>query len=242
MRELQIIDLSVETNDGQKILSNVSMNFEVGKRYAILGPNGSGKSTLVNALMGHPHYRIINGRVLLNGCDITNLSTDEKARLGIFLGFQYPLEIEGVSFSSFLRTVLNQQTDGKTNFFDILKDLPQQTKELGFRNFDSTRDLNVGFSGGEKKRSEILQMLILKPKFAFLDEPDSGLDIDGLITLTGKLASLDFSTGLVVITHHHKALEALKPDVIYVMKNGGLIATGGTELIKKIQKSGFKGL
>ncbi|MCL1876855.1 Fe-S cluster assembly ATPase SufC [Candidatus Saccharibacteria bacterium] len=219
MRGLKIVDLSVAANNGQKILHEVSMEFEVGKKYAILGSNGSGKSTLMSALMGHPHYRITGGRILLDGRDITNLSTDEKSRLGLFMGFQYPMEIEGVSFSSFLRSVLANRPE-KINFYDVLKDLPDWANELGFKNFNSTRDLNVGFSGGEKKRSEILQMLALKPRFAFLDEPDSGLDVDGLTALTKKLTNLDFPTALVVITHHEKMLAALNPDIIYKMKNG----------------------
>jgi Fe-S cluster assembly ATP-binding protein len=189
--------------------------------------------------MGHPHYKIASGKILLDGRDITNLPVNEKAKLGLFLGMQYPTEIEGVSFSSFLRSALAQQSN-KTNFFDVLRELPEKAKSLGFKNFDSTRDLNVGFSGGEKKRSEILQMLVLKPKFAFLDEPDSGLDIDGLTALTNQLTNLDFSTSLTVITHHPKVLKQLNPDVIYIMKNGKMVATGGVELIQKVQTSGFK--
>ena len=241
MRGLEVVDLSVGTVDGKEILRGVSMRFEVGKRYAILGPNGSGKSTLVNAIMGHPHYKITGGKILIDGRDITNLPTDEKSRLGLFLGFQYPMEIEGVSYSSFLRTILSARSK-KTNFYDVLRQLSGWTDELGFRNFNSTRDLNVGFSGGEKKRSEILQMLALRPRFAFLDEPDSGLDVDGLTALTDKLTSLDFPTALAVITHHNKALRKLQPDVIYVMKNGQMIATGGPELVEKILTQGFKGL
>jgi Fe-S cluster assembly ATP-binding protein len=240
MTALQIDGLTVETLEGRPILHDISLDFKVGKRYAILGPNGSGKSTLVSALLGHPHFRVTSGRLLLDGEDITSLPTNEKAKRGLFLGFQYPAEVEGVSFSSFLRTALAHQTANQTNFFDTLESLRTQAEALGFKNFDPARDLNVGFSGGEKKRSEILQMLELKPKFAFLDEPDSGLDIDGMTALGKTLANLSFSTALTVITHHPKALEALKPDVVYVIKNGQLVATGGKELSKKVQASGFK--
>ena len=244
MQKLQIIKLCVETAEGQRILSDVSVEFEGGgKCYAILGPNGSGKSTLISAIMGHPHYRITSGSILLDGRNITNLPTEEKARLGLFLGMQYPAEIEGVSFSQFMRATIHAQNsarDDKVNFYDVLRDLPQWADDLGFRKFDSLRDLNVGFSGGEKKRSEILQMLALRPTFAFLDEPDSGLDVDGLTALSNKLATLDFPAALVVVTHQNKLLEMLKPDMVYVMKNGRVVANGGAELIKKIQKTSFK--
>jgi Fe-S cluster assembly ATP-binding protein len=241
MSKLRVVDLSVATTAGHKILEHISLEIKVGQRYAILGPNGSGKSSLISALMGHPHYAITAGKILLDGEDITQLKADEKARRGLFLGSQYPAEIEGVSFASFLRTALARQGDQR-NFFDVLKDLERQAEALGFKNFDPERDVNVGFSGGEKKRSEILQMLELKPKFAFLDEPDSGLDIDGVSALMTKLANLDFPVGLVVVTHHHKTLESLNPDVVYVIKSGRLVATGGQDLIGRIQTDGFKGL
>ncbi|MDR1033024.1 MAG: Fe-S cluster assembly ATPase SufC [Candidatus Nomurabacteria bacterium] len=241
MTALHIRSLSVETKDKRPVLSDISLQFEVGKRYAILGPNGAGKSSLVNAIMSHPHYDITAGQVLLDGADITHLPTDEKARRGLFIGSQYPAEVEGVSFSNFMRTAIARQTDNQVNFFDFLKDLKRQAAALGFKNFDPQRDLGVGFSGGEKKRSEILQMLALKPSFAFLDEPDSGLDVDGVATLGNTLAKLDFPVGLVVITHHHKALAALKPDVVYILKNGRLAATGSCDLVKQVQANGFKG-
>jgi Fe-S cluster assembly ATP-binding protein len=241
MLKLRTDNLSVATADGVEILTNVSLEFLAGKRYAVLGPNGSGKSSLVSALMSHPHYKITSGKIWLGGEDITDLPTDEKARRGLFVGLQYPVEVEGVSFGSFLRTALAQTTK-QSNYFDVLQDLSRQAKDLGFKNFSTERDLNVGFSGGEKKRSEILQMLELKPKFAFLDEPDSGLDIDGRKALIGKLTNLDWPVGLVVVTHHTATLDALKPDVIYVIKNGRLAATGGKELVAKIQADGFKDL
>jgi Fe-S cluster assembly ATP-binding protein len=239
--KLQIEDFSVATAEGLEILKDISLEFSVGRRYAILGPNGSGKSSLVSALMGHPHYKITSGKIWLGDEDITDLPTDEKARHGLFVGLQYPVEVEGVSFGSFLRTALAGQKT-QPNFFDTLQDLNRQAEDLGFKNFSTERDLNVGFSGGEKKRSEILQMLELKPKFAFLDEPDSGLDIDGRKALMSKLTNLDWPVGLVVASHHTATLQALRPDVVYVIKNGRLAATGGRELIAQIQASGFKDL
>jgi Fe-S cluster assembly ATP-binding protein len=241
MLKLRTDNLSVATADGVEILKDVSLEFSAGRRYAILGPNGSGKSSLVSALMSHPHYKITSGKIWLGDEDITNLPTDEKARRGLFVGLQYPVEVEGVSFGSFLRTALAGQTK-QANYFDVLQDLSRQAKDLGFKNFSTERDLNVGFSGGEKKRSEILQMLELKPKFAFLDEPDSGLDVDGRKVLIDKLTNLGWLVGLVVVTHHTATLDALRPDVIYVIKNGRLAATGGKELVAKIQANGFKDL
>jgi Fe-S cluster assembly ATP-binding protein len=192
--------------------------------------------------MGHPHYRITKGQILLNGHDITKLPTDQRAKLGLFLGFQYPVEVEGVSFSSFLRLATHHQDSNRTNFLDTLETMERQAKQLGFKNFDHTRSLGVGFSGGEKKRSEILQMLALRPKFAFLDEPDSGLDADGLNALAGTLNKLDFPTALVLISHHHKALDTFRPDIVHVLKSGKLVASGGAEVLQQIQKNGFKGL
>jgi Fe-S cluster assembly ATP-binding protein len=241
MKLLEIKNLAVATAEGKPILHDISLRFEVGRRYAILGPNGAGKSALVNSLLSHPHYKITAGQILLDGDDITGLPTDEKARRGLFLGAQYPAEVEGVSFANFLRSALAHQAS-PTKFYNILAELERQAAQLNFAKFDSERDLNVGWSGGEKKKSEILQMLALKPSFAFLDEPDSGLDVDGVAALGKVLNQLDFPVGLVVITHHPKALAALSPDVVYILKNGQLAATGGQELASRVQANGFQGL
>jgi Fe-S cluster assembly ATP-binding protein len=236
---LEVKNLSVSTAEGKPLLFGVSLRFEMGKRYALLGPNGSGKSTLVGALMGHPNYTVASGQILLDGKDITTAPADEKARAGLFLGAQYPAEIEGVSWSSFLRMVLAQHAD-KPNFFDALEAAESNARDLGFKGFDPARDLNVGFSGGEKKKSEILQLLALRPKFAFLDEPDSGLDTDGVLALGQKLDALDFPTALVLITHHYKTLETIRPDVVYILKSGKLAASGGSEILAQVQRGGFK--
>ncbi|MDR3125933.1 MAG: Fe-S cluster assembly ATPase SufC [Candidatus Nomurabacteria bacterium] len=242
MSKLRIVGLSVASADGHKILEDVSLEFAAGRRYGILGPNGSGKSSLVNALMGHPHYKITAGKILLGKEDIAHLPPDEKAQRGLFLGLQYPVEVEGVSWADFLRVALARQAGNRADFYEILNDLRRHASDLGFKNFDPDRDLNVGFSGGEKKRSEILQMLALRPRFAFLDEPDSGLDIDGAAALMAKLAKLDWPASLAVVTHNPQTLQSLQPDVIYVIKNGRLAASGGEPLIARLQSGGFKDL
>lgn len=218
MKGLEIKNLCVETIDGKRILDDVSMEFRDGKNYALLGRNGSGKSTLVNTIMGHPHYRVISGKIILDGEDITNLPADERAKRGLFLAMQYPAEVAGVSYGSFLRTSLARLTDNDFNFLEVLTRLKTEAEKLGFKDFDYERDLNVGFSGGEKKKSEILQMLILRPRFAFLDEPDSGLDKPSVKELGERLSALDYSTSLIVISHHDHLLETLKPDFTYNME------------------------
>lgn len=226
---LEIKNLNVATTEGKTIFSNVSVRFEDNKNYALVGRNGSGKSTLVSAIMGHPHYQVTGGQILLDGKDITNLSPDERAKRGLFLAMQYPAEIPGVSYANFLRTALGRLTGNQFNFLEVLERLQREAKALGFKDFDYNRDLNVGFSGGEKKKSEILQMLILKPRFAFLDEPDSGLDKISVKRLSERLAQLDFPTSLIVISHHDKLLETIKPESIYDMEQLEGLA-GGADL------------
>lgn len=194
------------------------MHFNDQKIYALLGRNGSGKSTLVNTIMGHPHYKVTGGKIMLDDEDITNLPADERAKRGLFLAMQYPAEVAGVSYANFLRTALARLTNNNFNFLEALNQLQDEAKRLGFRHFDPERDLNVGFSGGEKKKSEILQMLILKPRFAFLDEPDSGLDKPSVKELCEQLSNLDYSTSLIIISHHDHLLEAVKPNQVYDME------------------------
>lgn len=218
MKGLEINNLCVSTFDGKEILNDVSMSFNDQTTYALLGRNGSGKSTLVSTIMGHPHYKVTSGKILLDDQDITGLSADKRARLGLFLAMQYPAEVAGVSYSNFMRTARARLTGNKFNFLDDLNKLQTEAARFGFQDFDYERDLNVGFSGGEKKKSEILQMLILHPRFAFLDEPDSGLDKPSVKELGQRLSSLDYPTSLIIISHHDRLLEAVKPDKIYNME------------------------
>lgn len=218
MKGLELVNLSVETVGGKPIIRDLSMKFLDNERYALLGENGAGKSSLISAIMGHPGYKITTGKILLDGEDITRLSPDQRARKGLFLAMQYPVEITGVSYASFLRTVIARLTDNKTNFLDVLENLQREAANLGFRDFDYNRDLNVGFSGGEKKKSEILQMLMLKPRFAFLDEPDSGLDKKSVGLLAERLANLGYPSTLVIISHHDRLLAAVNPSETYTLE------------------------
>ena len=203
---------------------DVTLDFQDNARYALLGRNGSGKSTLVNVIAGHPHYQITGGKIILDGEDITHLKADERAKRGIFLAMQYPAEIPGVSYANFLRTSLTKLTDNQFNFLEVLNQLQTEAASLGFQHFDYNRDLNVGFSGGEKKKSEILQMLILKPRFAFLDEPDSGLDKISVKYLSARLRALNYPTTLVIISHHDQLLAAVHPTTTYDMEQFNAIA------------------
>ena len=224
MKGLRIEHLSVATVEGKPIFHDVTLDFQDNARYALLGRNGSGKSTLVNVIAGHPHYQITGGKIILDGEDITHLKADERAKRGIFLAMQYPAEIPGVSYANFLRTSLAKLTDNQFNFLEVLNQLQTEAASLGFQHFDYNRDLNVGFSGGEKKKSEILQMLILKPRFAFLDEPDSGLDKISVKYLSNRLRALDYPTTLIIISHHDQLLAAVHPTTTYDMEQFNAVA------------------
>lgn len=239
MEKLEIKDLWVSV-EGKEILKGVNLVIEKGKTYALMGPNGSGKSTLANAIMGHPKYTIEKGSITLDGKDITELSPDKKAKLGIFLSFQYPAEISGVTLSLFLRTCLNSIRDEKISVVEFHKLIKSKMAELNIDPAFSKRYLNEGFSGGEKKRAEILQMSILSPKFALLDETDSGLDVDSLkIVANGINKMRGPNLGSLLITHYYRILEYVTPDVVYVMANGKIIKTGGKDLARDIEKNGY---
>lgn len=224
MKGLRVEHLSVATIEGKPIFRDVTLDFQDNARYALLGRNGSGKSTLVNVIAGHPHYQITGGKIILDGEDITHLKADERAKRGIFLAMQYPAEIPGVSYANFLRTSLAKLTDNQFNFLEVLDQLQTEAANLGFQHFDYNRDLNVGFSGGEKKKSEILQMLILRPRFAFLDEPDSGLDKISVKYLSARLRALGYPTTLIIISHHDQLLAAVHPTTTYDMERFNAVA------------------
>ncbi|RLE94109.1 MAG: Fe-S cluster assembly ATPase SufC [Thermoprotei archaeon] len=211
------------------ILSNVSISVDRGEIVAIMGPNGSGKTTLAYAIMGHPRYRIIKGRVILDGDDITFLPPYERARRGVFLAFQHPPEIHGVKLKYLL------------DFISKNKDYMNMFKYLGFSEEFLHRDLNVGFSGGEKKRLEVLQMLLMKPKIAILDEPDSGVDIDSIRLIAKAIKKLaEEKSGVLLITHYTKLARYLVPSRVYVMFNGRIVASGDVELMNKIDSCGYQ--
>ena len=240
---LVITNLHVETVDGKKILDGVSLTIKKGEIHAVMGPNGGGKSTFAQALMGHPGYVITEGTVSLNGVDITTMTPDAKAKVGLFLGFQYPVEIPGVNFGSFLRTAINDnKPEGEKKLSPIAfrNMFVEQAKGLVFNEDVTKRSLNEGFSGGEKKKAEILQLAMLRPQFAILDEPDSGLDVDALKYISKKINALDFELGLLLITHYQRILHYIKPDFVHVLVRGKIVTSGDSSLAKSVEEEGYE--
>ncbi len=238
---LEIKDLHVAV-ERKEILKGVSLTFHSGKVHVLMGPNGAGKSTLANAIMGHPKYTITQGQILLDGKDITQLSVDARAKAGLFLSFQYPTEIAGIKLTHFLRTIVNNRREKKLSVMEFQKVLSQQMNLLHIDSAFVKRYLNEGFSGGEKKKSEILQLMLLEPKFALLDETDSGLDVDGIkIVAEGINAARarNKELSVIVITHYIRFLDYLKPDEVSVLHQGKIIKQGTASLAAEIEKEGF---
>jgi len=238
--EVQNLKVSVE---GEKILRGVSLTVDKGDIVTLMGPNGSGKSTLAATLMGHPKYKITGGKILFNGEDITKLAPHKRARLGLFLGFQHPQEITGVTVASFLRTAVNTLR-GKGNELPVPEFLKQLRENMKLLNMDKSfanRYLNQGFSGGEKKKTEVLQLAMLEPKIAVLDETDSGTDVDTLKTLGTSISRIaaERKTGILLITHYNRILRYLKPNKLHVIIDGKIVDTGGPELADEIEKTGY---
>lgn len=241
---LKVEDLEVSVED-EKIVRGVSLEVEPGEIHAIMGPNGSGKSTLCKSLMGNPVYTIDSGRIIVDGEDVTDEETDERAREGLFLGFQYPSEISGISVAEFLREAINAKREENG-------EEPIQTSEFRERITDALemldmdeeyarRYLNEGFSGGEKKRNEILQLAVLQPKYAILDEIDSGLDIDALKIVADGINKLaDEDRGFLMITHYQRILDYVEPDHVHVMIDGEIVESGGSELAHKLEDEGYE--
>lgn len=226
--------------DGKEILKGVDLTILPGELHAIMGPNGSGKSTLANVLMGHPKYEVTKGQILLNGEDITEMSPDERARKGLFLSFQYPVEIPGVTVENFLRTAVNSVTGSDHGVAEFHKILKNEIAAFGMNDEFARRYLNEGFSGGEKKRMEILQMLLLNPKFAVLDETDSGLDVDALKVVSAGINKLrDNDHGLLLITHYNRILQHVNPSHVHVFIHGRIVKTGGHELAHEVEAKGY---
>ncbi len=242
MNKLEVIDLHVEV-EGKEILKGITLSFEKGKIVALMGPNGSGKSTLALALMGHPKYKITKGKIVLDGKDITNESADVRAKAGLFLSFQHPHEIIGVSLPLFLRSAVNAVQGKKIPVTDFHKELKEKMDELKIDEAFKKRYLNVGFSGGEKKRMEILQLSLLQPKYAVLDETDSGLDVDALRLVCDSINKVRTNNmGIILITHYNRILKYLHPDEVHILYKGKIIKSGGKELAQYIEENGFNGL
>ena len=237
---LEIDDLHVAV-DGHEILRGVSLEIDPGALHALMGPNGSGKSTLANTLLANPAYQVTAGRILLSGEDITKLPTDERAQRGLFLGFQHPQEIPGVSVLNFLRQAIARRK-GIENFsvLEVRLALIEWTKRLGMDSRFQERYLNEGFSGGEKKRNEVLQMAMMEPDVAVLDETDSGLDIDALrVVASGVNELVGPDMGALVITHYQRILDYIEPDFVHVFVDGRIVMEGGPDLAHKLEAEGY---
>jgi len=227
--------------EGKEILKGLDLNINKGEIHVIMGPNGAGKSTLANILMAHPKHKLVEGQMLFEGEDITELKTDERARKGIFLSFQHPEEVPGITVENFIRSSKIAIDGQLVKFLKFDKDLKNNMKSLKMNPDYSKRYLNVGFSGGEKKKNEILQMLMLNPKLAILDENDSGLDVDAIrIVSEGIKMFANENNAVLIITHNSKVLENLEPDYVHVLVDGKIVTTGKAELADRIEKEGYE--
>ena len=241
MSVLEIKDLHVSIED-KEILKGVNLTLKTGEIAAIMGPNGTGKSTLSAAIMGNPNYEVTQGEILLDGENILDLEVDERARLGLFLAMQYPSEIPGITNAEFIRAAINARREegDKMGVREFIKKLDEKMALLDMPEEMAERYLNEGFSGGEKKRNEILQLLMLEPKFALLDEIDSGLDIDALkVVSKGVNAMRGKDFGAMIITHYQRLLNYITPDVVHIMMDGRVVLTGGAELAARLEKEGY---
>lgn len=239
---LQIKDLEVKIKE-KTVLKNFNLDIPSGEVHVIMGPNGVGKSTLSKVIMGSPEYKVTKGDILFNNKSILNLTTDERARLGIFLSFQNPIEIEGVTNSEFLRSAINSKSDNPIGLYDFIKEMENSFNDLKLNKEMMHRSLNQNFSGGEKKKNEILQMKLLKPSFIILDELDSGLDVDSLKIVCDNINNYlkeNKDASVLMITHYPRILEYIKPDYIHVLKEGKIVETGDISLSEKIDKYGYE--
>lgn len=238
---LTLKDLKVEI-EGREILKGVNLEINGGEIHAIMGPNGTGKSTLASALMGHPKYEVTGGEALLDGEDLLEMEVDERARAGLFLAMQYPSEVSGVTNSDFLRSAVNAKRE-EGNEISLMKFIREMDSKMDLLEMDqkfATRYLNEGFSGGEKKRNEILQMMLLKPSIAVLDEIDSGLDIDALkVVAQGVNSMRGEEFGCLIITHYQRLLNYIKPDFVHVFMQGRIVKSGGPELAERLEAEGY---
>ncbi len=240
MAELEIRNLHVR-HEEREILHGVDLTIRQGEIHALMGPNGSGKSTLANTIMGHPSYKVTEGKVIFNGDDITESPPHERARSGLFLAFQYPVAVPGVSVANFLRMAINAKREEPIKVKEFGQQLAHAVQLLDVDRAFTSRHLNDGFSGGEKKRAEILQMAMLAPQIAVLDETDSGLDIDALRTVAEGVVKLHAEQGLgaLIITHYQRILDYIKPEFVHVLMDGRIVMAGGPELVDRLEREGY---
>lgn len=239
---LDVQNLSANLEDGKQILNNLSIQIGSGETHVLMGPNGAGKSSLGNTLMGNPTYKVSGGKIIFKDQDITEESTDKRAKAGMFMSFQAPLEVPGISLETFIRSAIQQKTGEHVKLFQFQKELKACMELLNMNPDYAKRDLNVGFSGGERKKSEILQLLMLKPDFAILDETDSGLDVDAVRVVSKGIEEYQKRVGgsLLIITHNAKILESLKVDKTHILVKGHIVHTGDGSLVEKINNEGFE--
>ncbi len=239
--KLEIKDVCIEIG-GKKVVDGTDLNVNSGELHVLMGPNGCGKSSLAKGVMGHPDYKIKSGKVLVDGKEINELPANERAKLGLFLQFQEPVEIEGLGILNFLNAARNSMKRDTKSVREFMNEVKERSSGLKLKEDLVGRSLNAGFSGGEKKKVEILQMQILKPGIAILDEPDSGLDVDAVKIVAENISKFmkETGAGVILITHYSRILEYLKPNQIHVMKNGKIIMEGGDELVQKIEKEGYE--
>ena len=241
MSTLEIRDLHVSV-EGNEILKGLNLTVKSDERHALMGPNGNGKSTLLAAIMGNPKYTITQGEILLDGENITEMPVDQRSRAGLFLGMQYPSEVPGVTNSDFLRTAINARREKPISLFKFVKEMDHAITELEMKKDLAHRFLNDGFSGGEKKRNEIVQMLLLHPSIAMLDEIDSGLDVDALRIVADAVSHAQEADhmGLIVVSHYARFLDYLKPTHAHILMDGEIVVSGGPELIERVDHEGYE--
>ena len=240
--KLDIINLSVMV-DNKLVLKDFNLSLDNGKIYVLMGPNGTGKSTLSRVIMGDSNYKVVSGDILFNGNSILDKSVDERSRMGIFLAMQYPMEIEGVSNQDFLRTAMSSKEGKQVGLYDFIMKCEKASEELKMDKNLIHRPLNVGFSGGEKKKNEVLQMKLLKPSLVILDELDSGLDVDSLKIVSSNIKDYikeNKDATLLIITHHQKVLDYIKPDYVRVLYDGKIVDSGDYELSLEIEENGYE--
>jgi Fe-S cluster assembly ATP-binding protein len=240
--EIQDLHVSIAVDGGTKeILTGVNLTVRAGETHAIMGPNGSGKSTLAYAVAGHPRYEVTSGSIRLDGADVLEMSVDERARAGLFLAMQYPVEVPGVSTANFLRSAATAVRGEAPKLRTWVKEVKQAMTDLEIDPEFAERNVNEGFSGGEKKRQEVLQLSLLKPKFAVLDETDSGLDVDALRIVSEGVNRFKAGgeTGVLLITHYTRILQHIRPDVVHVFAGGKVVESGGPELADELEKNGY---
>lgn len=238
---LEVKDIKARVED-KEILHGLNLLVKEGETHVIMGPNGAGKSTLGNVLMGNPKYEKISGQIIFNGDDITESKTDEIAKKGMFLSFQNPIEVPGITLSNFIRNAYQNRNGGRIRLWDFKKDLEKSMELLSMDKSYANRDLNVGFSGGEKKKAEILQLLMLKPNLAILDETDSGLDVDAVKTVSEGIKAYKEKVGgaLIIITHNTRILESLDVDYTHILVDGKIVKSGDASLVDEIINNGFE--